>query len=174
MENEQTWNRDDTGSKTGIGFSQSSFSIYINHVFNFRRHFFIHVIHRYLETGIHPLKELKMIYFLHNSQTGRIQQSPSLEQFEGPDRVAFMNILRKQWLNRDVFNGNGSTVYRINHTWREQNGAKAHQYLPSCHGSTGGREGSNFFPATITPHWFSITMYLLLDEILKNDFFQKN
>ena len=57
-----------------------------------------------------------MIYFLHNSQTGRIQQSPSLEQFEGPDRVAFMNILRKQWLNRDVFNGSGSTVYRINHT----------------------------------------------------------
>ena len=57
-----------------------------------------------------------MIYFLHNSQTGRIQQSPRLEQFEGPDRVAFMNILRKQWLNRDVFSGNGSTVYRINRT----------------------------------------------------------
>ena len=55
-----------------------------------------------------------MIYFLHNYQTGRIQQSPRLEQFEGPDRVAFMNILRKQWLNRDVFTGNGSTVYRIN------------------------------------------------------------
>ncbi|HJO46578.1 MAG: hypothetical protein QF560_18640 [SAR324 cluster bacterium] len=55
-----------------------------------------------------------MIYFLHNSQTGRIQQSPRLEQFEGPDRVAFKNILRKQWLNRDVFSGNGSTVYRIN------------------------------------------------------------
>ena len=55
-----------------------------------------------------------MIYFLHNSQTGRVQQSPSIEQFEGPDRVAFMNILRKQWLNRDVFSGNGSTVYRIN------------------------------------------------------------
>ena len=57
-----------------------------------------------------------MIYFLHNSQTGRIQQSSNLDQFEGPDRLAFMNILRKQWLNRDVFNVNGSTVYRINHT----------------------------------------------------------
>ena len=54
-----------------------------------------------------------MIYFLHNSQTGRVQQSPSLEQFEGPDRAAFMNMLRRQWLNRDVMNGNGSTVYRI-------------------------------------------------------------
>ena len=54
-----------------------------------------------------------MIYFLHNSQTGRVQQSPSLEQFEGPDRAAFMNMLRRQWLNRDVMSGNGSPVYRI-------------------------------------------------------------
>ena len=30
-----------------------------------------------------------MIYFLHNSQTGRVQQSPSLEQFEGPDRSVY-------------------------------------------------------------------------------------
>lgn len=55
----------------------------------------------------------KMIYFLHNPQTGRFQQSTDLQAFNSFDREAFNRILQKHWLNRDVQSGNGSTVYRV-------------------------------------------------------------
>ena len=42
------------------------------------------------------------------------EKAGELEQIiEGPARAAFMNMLRRHWLNRDVMSGNGSTVYRI-------------------------------------------------------------
>ena len=112
-EDEQTWDRDNPGGEAGIGFGESAFSIHSGDVIHFRGHFPIHVNHWVYWKPSKSIEGVKMIYFLHNSQTGRVQQSPSLEQFEGPDRAAFMNMLRRQWLNRDVMSGNGSTGYRI-------------------------------------------------------------
>ena len=57
-----------------------------------------------------------MIYYLHNSQTGRIQQSTKLEYFSDPDRAAFRKMLRMRWFDRDVFASSGTSRYRISYS----------------------------------------------------------
>ena len=54
-----------------------------------------------------------MIYFLHNPQTGRVEQSPNLESFSGLDRSTFEKLKIMRCFDKDFFAYHGSSVYRI-------------------------------------------------------------
>ena len=109
-EDEQTWNRDDPGSQAGTGFSESAVSIHTGHVFNFRRHFPFHVIHRYIRNR-HPsiegvLDDLLSAQFPDwtypaVSQAGTVWRARSRRIHKHPEKaMAESGCVQWQWFHR--------------------------------------------------------------------------